>query len=88
MQNRNKHQALIEKINEFGKHGIPFFLIVDFSMQHPRLFNLDELINNKIQIDFPTYKTPHLILIFVIICQFIKQNAQGAAIFASLNYLN
>ncbi|HOZ52473.1 MAG TPA: aminodeoxychorismate synthase component I [Chitinophagaceae bacterium] len=63
MQNRNKHQALIEKINEFGKHGIPFFLIVDFSMQYPRLFNLDELINNKIQVDFPTYKTPNLIQI-------------------------
>ena len=48
-------QQIIKKINEYSKSKIPFFLFVDFEMQKPALYTVEELNENKILVSFPTY---------------------------------
>ncbi len=57
MQFLNKHQGIIEKVNELGSQRTPFFLFVDFLAEQVHLFLLDELVPALIQIDFPAFKT-------------------------------
>ncbi len=51
----NSQQQIIKKINEYSKSKIPFFLFVDFEMQKPALYRVEELNENKILVSFPTY---------------------------------
>lgn len=41
----------IEKMNRLGKEGVPFFFMVDYGMQSPEVFDLEELGHQKIQFD-------------------------------------
>ncbi len=47
------HQSIIKKINEYSAGKIPFLLIVDFEMENPVLFQMNELKDEDIQILFP-----------------------------------
>ncbi len=51
----NSQQQIIKKINEYSKSKTPFFLFVDFEMQKPVLYTLEELVENKIYVSFPNY---------------------------------
>lgn len=42
-----------------SKKRMPFFLIVDFDLKHPKLFSLDEFQESNIKIQFPTFKTEY-----------------------------
>jgi len=53
----NSHQDIIEKLNAFGKMQKPFIFFIDFEMEKPRLFSLEELEQEEIQIHFPTFQT-------------------------------
>ncbi len=57
MQFLKNHQALVEKVNEAGRLGTPFFLFVDFAGEQPLFFSPGELHHEDIQVDFPGYKT-------------------------------
>jgi len=48
--------TLTEKINELGRQRIPFFLLVDFSVEKPVLFLKEELDTQDIDIDFPSFR--------------------------------
>ena len=52
----NSHQDIIEKLNAFGKMQKPFIFFIDFEMEKPRLFSLEELEQEEIQIHFPTFQ--------------------------------
>jgi para-aminobenzoate synthetase component 1 len=48
---------MIQRINQLAVNRIPFLLIVDFEMQHPLLYPLDDL-PPDIRFSTPAYKTP------------------------------
>lgn len=52
-----KPYALIEKVNAYAKQRIPFVLFIDFEMQYPVVYTLDELHMENIEIVFPTFQT-------------------------------
>lgn len=52
------HQAIIDKINNYGKNNIPFVLFVDFLMNKTHCFTLEELAENNIELSFPHFKSP------------------------------
>ncbi len=48
---------MIQQINSLAKSHIPFLLIVDFEMQHPLIYPLNEL-PNDIRFTTPAYRSP------------------------------
>ncbi|MBK7762663.1 MAG: aminodeoxychorismate synthase component I [Bacteroidetes bacterium] len=52
-----KPYTLIEKVNALARQHIPFVFIVDFEMHYPKVYTLDELSNENIELFFPTYQT-------------------------------
>ncbi len=49
--NKVSCDSAIEKMNFYGKSGIPFFFIIDFEMEKPVVLPLDEIDNDKIIFD-------------------------------------
>jgi para-aminobenzoate synthetase component I len=47
--------TLIPQINSYGKQQMPFVLLVDFEMQCPLLYTVEELNKSNIQISFPNF---------------------------------
>jgi para-aminobenzoate synthetase component 1 len=43
-------------VNQYGRTHTPFFLIVDFELECPKVYTLDELALKQIEVSFPTYK--------------------------------
>ena len=52
-----KHQTLINQINEWGKNKLPFFLFVDFLGNQPLAYQVHELQEQGINIQFPSFRT-------------------------------
>lgn len=48
----NKISEFISKINSLGREERPFFVLVDFEMQKPLLFELDDIDSNSLLIEF------------------------------------
>ena len=48
---------MIEKVNTMSKKRLPFFFIVDFYLNKPILFSMDELQKADIMIQFPTFQS-------------------------------
>ena len=44
--------TIIKQMNEFGEKRIPFFFIIDFLMQKPLVFNLNEALQLPVLFDF------------------------------------
>lgn len=51
----NKHQSLIEQLNEAGRRSRPFFLFTDFELEKPLLVYEEELLEKQILVSFPGY---------------------------------
>jgi para-aminobenzoate synthetase component 1 len=62
LQLLNKVSTLIEKINKLAKQKTPFFLFVDFLVQHPVLLTIEELVNQDIRIVFPTFSNSNKVI--------------------------
>lgn len=45
----------IKCMNEYGREKIPFVFLIDFDMQIPKIFLLDELENNDVWLSFPGF---------------------------------
>lgn len=46
---------VVKMVNAWGAQGRPFLFLVDFELQHPRLFALEDLKQADILIQFPNY---------------------------------
>lgn len=51
----NSHQQIIKKINEHALSNSPFFLLVDFEMENPLFFEINELEKEHISMVFPNF---------------------------------
>jgi len=52
----NKLQTAIQKMNDYGRKGVPFLFIIDFEMQMPAVFSFDEIDRTRIYFNVNEFK--------------------------------